>query len=261
MVTKKKLLITVGDSFTEGVGCYDYDKPINKSSHGLDEFGYQTQRFHELGWPNRLGRKLNYDKVINIGNGGSSQSAHLKLFFEKIISRDLSNYDILVVWMLSHPPRFSFYSFGKITNFHPLSDSNNSSDLEKGYISSIGDIENDSILETIFYIKIMEQICENNNFDLLITSWDLISFNEIQKKYKSKYYMKEIDGPIAFFPRGEYKSKVCGHPNELGYEIYSKNMFESIQKYNVELINKNPVEKFEWVWDGDVTDWNLKKVI
>lgn len=259
---KKKLLITVGDSYTEGVGCYDYTMPLNKNENGKIEFDHQTHRFHELGWPNRLGKKLNYNKVINIGNGGSSQSFHLKLFFEKILTRDFTNYDVLVVWMLTSPERFSFYSDGKISQYYPVNDWDVSNELERGYLTCIGDIENDSILETIFYIKSMEQICQNNNFKLLITSWDLISFDKIKKIYKSDSYMEETDGPIAFFVHGDYQSKVCGHPNERGYEKYAENMFNSIKKYNSDLINQNYVENFEWEWDGDVLNWkNLGKNI
>lgn len=261
---KKKLLITMGDSVTEGVGCYDYSKMSNPNVTYFelpkDEGSYQLNRFHEFGWPNRLGKKLNYDKVINIGWGGSGQSAHVKLFFEKIIGKDFSNYDVLVVWLLSDCSRFSFYSFGRISQFLPNMYAKNGHDIELSYIKNIGDIENDSILETIFYIKCMEQICQNNNFDLQITSWERFSLSKIFKKYPSKYQMKSADDNLissVFFDNDELRSKVCFHPNEKGYETIAQNMFNSIKKYNPNFINKNNVEKFEWYWDGEPKNWNV----
>jgi hypothetical protein len=254
---KKKLLITMGDSVTEGVGCYDYSKISDTSNLSLEEERYQTQRFHTYGWPNRLGKKLNYDKVINIGWAGSGQSAHVKLLFEKIIGKDFSEYDVLIVWLLSEPSRFSFYSYGRISQFLPNMAGKYGHELEVAYIKDIGNIEQDSNLETIFYIKCMEQICENNNFNLQITSWHNHSFNYIKQLYNSKYYMKSTNNnPICSIMKGEYKSKICEHPNEKGYEIISQNMFNSIQKYNPNLINQNKVDKFEWIWDGYPNQWN-----
>ena len=258
---KKKLLITLGDSFTEGVGCYDYSKP-EETWNILNE--YQQNRFHELGWPNRLGKKLNYDKVINLGWGGSANSAHVKLFVEKILPKDFSDYDVLVVWMLTSAERFSFHSHGCISQYLPnlVASGEPGSPLEVAYVNTIDDLENDSILETIFYIKCLEQICENNSYNLLITSWIDSSHSKIKKLYNSKYLMKEVDGnPIAYLPNREdeaiYISKVCNHPNELGYEKIACNMIESIEKYNSYLINKNKVQNFEWEWSGNPTHWKF----
>ena len=80
---KKKLLITLGCSCTEGVGCYDLSINPEKLTYlklPPKELRLTRQRFHRLGWPNRVGRKINADKVLNLGVGGSSNSAHLKLF-------------------------------------------------------------------------------------------------------------------------------------------------------------------------------------
>jgi len=256
---KKKLLITLGDSFTEGWGCYDYTKTIVDYNDP-----YQNNRFHELGWPNRLGQKLNYDKVINLGWGGSSNSAHVKLFVEKILPKDFSNYDVLVIWMIAPPERFSFYSGGQISQFHPnieLSGSVNQT-LGESYIMDIENLEEDSILETIFYIRCLEQMCENNSFELLITTWDVSIFKKINNLYPSKYFMKSsnnkpiVESPFSDKSDNKYKSKICDHPNELGYERISVNMMDSISLYNPHLINEAEVEKFEWIWDGMPILWD-----
>lgn len=259
---KKKLLVAMGDSFTEGVGCYDYSKMSNPNVDitelPLEEGEYQSLRFHTYGWPNRLGKKLNYDKVINLGWGGSGQSAHVKLLFEKIIEKDLSDYDVLVVWLISEPSRFSFYSYGRISQFLPNMYDKFGHGMESAYIQDIGDLYNDSILETIFYIKCVEQICQNNGFDLQISGWHHGTLQRIFNIYPSKYEMKPYESPYiakTFDDDSGMTSKVCNHPNEKGYEHIAENMYNSIKKYHSHLINKNKVENFEWIWEGNPKNW------
>ena len=65
---KKKVLITIGCSFTEGVGCYDYTKlPTGKSVNDLSDtefskyYGSQLDNFLEGSWGTQLAKLLNYD--------------------------------------------------------------------------------------------------------------------------------------------------------------------------------------------------------
>lgn len=252
----------MGDSLTEGVGCYDYTKmsDTSKTYHELppNEFQYQLNRFHEQGWPNRLGNKLNYDRVINLGWGGSSNCAHLKLFVEKILDKDFSKYDVLVVWLLSDPVRFSFYTDYELWQYNPAMDEKYTGPLERGYLESIKEMENSSIIETIFYIKCFEQICENKNFNLQITSWEKDSLDKIFKIHQSKYEMKSADSnyiALDFFENEDLKSKVCFHPNERGYELIAENMYKSIKRFNSHLINKNKVQQFTWSWEASPINW------
>ena len=84
---KKKLLFTLGCSFTEGDGAYPNEPffepegiPIDGSRrmeiHGSDLQNWYrntyTSSFHHNGWPAQLVRKLGYDKLINIGKCASS---------------------------------------------------------------------------------------------------------------------------------------------------------------------------------------------
>ena len=190
---KKKLLITMGCSYTEGVGCYDVDK-MSKSVHYAllprEEEIIQRKNFHRLGWPNRLGKKLGYDKVINLGLGGSSTSGQVKQFFEKHVDKDLSEWDVLIVWLLSEPSRISFYKNGCIENFCP-SDSNT---MYVEYLKWINQTNYDSdvdlFLENIFHIKIIEQLCESKGYSLLLTpAYKSELFIKIQSLHKSKYYL------------------------------------------------------------------------
>lgn len=256
---KKRLLITLGCSLTEGIGCYDYSKMSTLKPYvelPESEYQYQLNRFHELGWPNRLGKKLGYDKVINLGLGGSSTSGQSKQFYEKYLNEHFSDYDVLVIWLLSDPSRISFYSNLQIINIMPGLPG--AGLLEKGYIEFIEDIKLDTFLEQLYYIKTIEQVCENKGYKLLLAHSNKEFEIEMKKLYNSKYY---FSGDIEDFfgddmSKEEFISKVCPHPNEDGYELLSQQMFDKIKENHSYLINTSNETSFEWQWDGFPKDWS-----
>lgn len=256
---KKKLLITLGCSYTEGYGCYENTLLPNGNLFNHPDYRIESENqykvFHEHGWPNRLGKKLNYDKVINLGLGGSGTSGQSKQFYEKYLKKDLSDYDVLIVWLLSDPSRLSFYTNHKIDNIIITTNKNNL--LERGYIELLNDLSNDTVLEQLYYIKTIEQVCKLNGYSLLLAHSN-VDFEILLKKiYSSNHYFSQ---DVEDFFGGDmvidsYKSPVCNHPNELGYELLSQKMFDCIKTNHPNLINKNLVESFEWIWDGSPYDW------
>ena len=124
---KKKLLITLGCSFTEGVGAYDLNKipsvhrPNNiGNDFVVERYKLYRPRFHMHSWSRYLQKSLNYDVLINLGLGGSSDSNAIKRFIEVFYENSLSeNYDVLVVWGLTFPERISFYKDGKNVSILP----------------------------------------------------------------------------------------------------------------------------------------------
>jgi len=259
-MSKPKLLITMGCSFTEGVGCYDVSKMDELKSYvslPYEQFIHQTNNFHKLGWPNRVGKKLGYDKVINLGLAGSSNSGQVKQFSEKYLDKDFSEYEVLIIWLLTEPSRISFYSGGTILDIVPKS--NNT--LYNEYVRTIQDITIDTTLEEIFYIKMMEQICENKGYSLLISPLtSYISHDSLYSIYKSKYYLN----PSPISPTEEIfdRKYLCDIPkgdthfNELGYEKLSNNIMDNIRKFHPHLITNTPKDDIEWEWDGFSLNWN-----
>ena len=259
---KKKLLITMGCSYTEGVGCYDVDK-MSKSVHYAllprEEEIIQRKNFHRLGWPNRLGKKLGYDKVINLGLGGSSTSGQVKQFFEKHVDKDLSEWDVLIVWLLSEPSRISFYKNGCIENFCP-SDSNT---MYVEYLKWINQTNYDSdvdlFLENIFHIKIIEQLCESKGYSLLLTpAYKSELFIKIQSLHKSKYYLNKTPKSLLhpLMNSGNYKCNIPkgdGHLTPDGYEIFASDIYNEIKLNHPHLVS-TPKNKIIWQWDGALID-------
>jgi hypothetical protein len=259
---KKKLLITMGCSHTEGVGCYDISK-MDKLVHYGDltphQSMYQRHNFHKLGWPNRLGKKLGYDKVINLGFGGSSTSGQVKQFSEKYLDKDLSEYDVLIVWLLSDASRISFYSNKK--NLDLVAQSTQG--LYKEYVRFISDIYIDTMLEQIFYIKMMEQICENKKYSLLLTpSYSNTPPTLLYSMYKSKYYLNQDKKTVMddISKKNEYLCNIPegdGHYNVDGYEKLANVIADNISKLHPHLIVNPPKDEIEWEWDGEPITHNI----
>jgi len=259
---KKKLLITMGCSFTEGMGCYDekLQKKLNISKgEGLvlpwssnynKLFLDSKPSFHEHGWPVKVGKMLGYDNLINLGLSGSSTSGQVKLFMEKFSTINFSEYDCVnIIWMLTDPSRFSFYLHYINRDFHPgLGDEG----ISKEYLKMVDSINFDFTLEQIFYIKVMEQICKGNDIKLLITHWDGDMFDELNKMYNSNSYMKTTSSfPIDFSRYPSLRSNLCAHPNKLGYEHVATKMVDVIKKFHSNFVVGELNNNMKWKWSGD----------
>jgi hypothetical protein len=269
---KKKLLITMGCSFTEGVGCYDPEvvsyKVGDKIKYKKTEEVYyiSKERFHKYSWPSYLQKQLNYDILINLGFGGSSTSGNVKVWFEKYYDKNFSDeFDVLLLWLLPSPTRFSFYRDSTVMNINPLMEKNiynvYSYDIGKEYLNFIDNLDIDPILEQIFYIKIMEEHCISKKYKFLYTP---INFqqNIFFEKFHNINHMMKFNQSI--FPNlkenSNMKSLVCDHPNEFGYEYISTRLYNWIKENEPELISETTPNFFESKWDGYPILKNLNKV-
>lgn len=252
---KSNILIALGCSFTEGIGC----KKSPRTS----------------GWPSRLGKKLGYDKVLNLGQGGSSNWTHVNLLLKILSEKDFTDSNVLVVWMMTEPIRFSLYSGistkqeyyeVELKNFLPLHE--NPNNFEKEYVNKIKHIDIASRYNQITHIKLVEQICGNNNFELIITSWNKDSKN-LPSIYQSKNYldteMTEVWGEGPFQVEEFKKSKsICGHPNEIGYEKISQIIYDKIKSNHPHIKTYKEKQTIENKYMGDtitITTPFTKKII
>lgn len=267
---KPKLLITLGCSWTEGVGCYNTDlnyntnklisyQEIEKLENEYYEQSYDN--FHEFGWPNRLGRKLGFDKVVNLGMGGGSNSSSVKIIYEYLEQEDISNYETLVVWLMTEPLRFSFYSGGVLNDFH------NSSEIKpmmREYLNFIENVKLDPILEQKFYLKTLENFCKVNNLDLITTSWSE-TFLDLFYLYRSKTYLynrpKLMLPPFIKNENGDLVNySFCSHPNQNGYEWIANEMVKGIKENHHKWYSKDENENIEWEFQGRPRLWPWTKL-
>ena len=259
---KKKLLITLGCSYTEGVGCYGDFNPNDPNLTENDE-NILTTRYHTYGWPLALTKKLGYDKLINIGIRGSSTSGQIKKLFEIYYDNTLEEYDVTIIWLLTQPSRISFYTNGLVTNLmtylpiKELKHLRNKESIATAYINFIQDIDTDPILEQLFHIKCMEQYCENNNYSLIIANTDLLADSLLKYFHNSKYYLSPNPFSVLNKLNKDTDLALCGHPNEIGYEKVSEIIFKLISDNHPSLKNENSVESVDWEWRGELLQWIL----
>lgn len=253
---KKKMLITLGCSFTQGDGCYDYSlldtefggKSIQEFTEEDSSkfFKLNEQRFLECGWPSKLQEKLCYDELYNLGFGGASISHSIKILMDTIYYHDFSNYDVLLIQMLSFPDRISFYRNGRITSY------NNENSLYTSYIKEIstgeglfGD-DDDTTLEAYFYVKMLKELCKSNKWKFLFTS-----ARGDEEQHLNSYRDKEIIqenfiklNSLLNLSNSQYAH--CGHPNESGYDTIANRIFNYI------------IENVEDLKIGNATEFNKK---
>lgn len=275
---KPKLLITMGDSNTEGVGCWD-PKIIKFpfEENGALNYAANMDRFHKLGWPSRLQVKLRYDRLINLGHGGCSDSFQLKSFIENISENELNNYEVLVIWLMTFSGRFSFYQERKVKSLMANSNNENFPELHRfymGYLDFINDLTEDCALEQLYHIRLFRKLCKGLNINFLFSSADnyqrIFLYNNCSEHFNTSdnldlYVNNTTYGDVAhlidcktfipnFIARPDLKSKVCSHPNEQGYEFIAENMFNIIKNNFSYLVNRNHPREFKQEW-RDVKQW------
>lgn len=247
---KKKLLITMGCSYTEGMGCYDYSNfPVDKTiySNGISksQIKEQTDNFHKLGYPNRLGKKLGYNKVINLGVSGGSTSGQIKKFIENYWNDKFKSFDeVFIFFWLPSPYRFSFYQSGDIIDLV----STTQSGIEMEYLKFVNDIPDDLIKEQVFYLKMMSSYCKSMNFNFLwFADETLFGKSEIDKYPLDNWIgieYREVSN-IVYDINSKLHNKIDKHPNEEGYEFYAENFYQKIKKDFPFLIGNNN-GMFDW---------------
>lgn len=271
---KKKLLITLGCSHTEGLGCWDmtlnYPDRMTAQHPSFGEWLHVNRdRFHKLGWPNRLGKKLGYDKVINLGFAGSATSSQMKTFLLKFRDTSFSEYDVTVVWLLTDPLRTSYFRNGFIESLLPvnytLDKDTMFQDLYK-FISKKGERSTNEVI--LDYIR--EEYVNRNIVKTIseLKNWNFISFHT-----RTHHYEKEIikiygnddshffgDVGFSYENTEELISKFCGHFNEKGYEMIATNMYNFIHKNHSHLMGDLPKKEIDSIWCGETSfDLIIKK--
>ena len=261
---KKKLLITLGCSYTEGVGCYDpnllpegFKKGDNVDEWHEKHYGEIIERWHANAWPVRLAEKLKYDKVINLGLGGSSTSGQLKIFMQHFEKELFKDYDVLLYWYLTEPSRISFYSGGAVKNM--LTGLRDDSEIERGYVKMIEDEKLDPFLEQLFYVQCMNQICGNKGWKFLTSHSDTIWIPYIKEFAGEEDYWLHLGA--GWWEIDNNFSLVCGHPNEVGYDIIATRMYNKIKTAHPELLGSSESEPV-MVYSGDskISEFNAIKV-
>jgi len=193
------LLITMGDSWTYGQG----------SSNGLS-------------WGDYVSSALSYD-FINLGIRGNSNSGAAKTLITKKHENLKEKYDdVIVIFLLTDPIRFSFYSNTHIRNF---SISHNE-DFFKWYVSEVVSVlQLDPMQETAFYLKCVENFCKLHTYKFYYA----MAFNDVEDLnvvYRTDGLVMSKGSFRSILTQDDYAEDY--HPNDNGYKKIAEYFLQRI---------------------------------
>jgi hypothetical protein len=126
--------------------------------------------------------------------------------------------------------------------------------LERGYNEDTSELNLSSIKEMKHDLIMGESLFNFLNIPFLVTSWNH-EFEKLYKLYKSKSYLSPQPNTIRSFPLDTtseeikpYLSEICGHPNELGYEIMANSIVYNIKKYHSNFYTNKENKSIELEW-------------
>jgi len=245
------LLITLGCSWTKGVGAYDPEITnkynFNKSTDDVEKFivshKYEIEEYEvKYGWAAKLANYAEFD-LANIAYGGNSNEAAMIDFTHFLATTDLSAYTkIKVIFMLSNSNRFAITGpCGKSRSFMGYDMPWLSADVHgryhKEFLVSVFD-EEGQIKISVRTLFLIQSICKANDFEFYFGSalddiniyknnlfsplinWD----NSIHNTYPypsllSHLYMLDGISDISEVDSTSRYLTSCFHPTMYGHEI------------------------------------------
>jgi hypothetical protein len=210
-----KVLIGIGDSFTQGQGGISlasetYRKYGDKIFNGVHHLPIERAE-HEASWVNQICVKhLKEYTPLNFGNrGGGNRSSVKELYLRSDqIPDDVE--DIIVIFMLSGKERFDFVQRGVElqSDHHFYTAFPNSTKKNPVWLAYSNHIHSDqaSVVETIMNICEAETWCKANNAKLIVCSaFDTTiteqSFSDMLPKNK-KWFSDLVNWDEFFRPEG-----------------------------------------------------------
>lgn len=212
-----KLIIGIGDSFTQGVGAYPIDvwKKHKGTINCLDPELMQEMLsyMYENSWVNQLCKNHLTDyKSINLGvMGTGNRSAVKELFLNVIPDLDKAS-DVIVIFLMTGMERFDFVNrdFSDTNHFYtmwpnPQDVNSTNKKLWECYAREIWS-DRFVIIETIINIVDVQNYCKSRGYTLILSS----AFDYcLNKKYfesyldnDSKYLVDLVDWDNFLNPKG-----------------------------------------------------------
>lgn len=223
---KDTLLITLGDSWTHGVGTYS-DKIIEEWKKAKKWSDYRQKQvyiesyndFYKHSWATHLAKKLNAD-ILNYGVGGSANSACAKrLIYDYDTDWKKQYKKVIVVFLLSASERFSFYKESRVHSYL------NGMHFWEEYVKEIDSV-NDTILETNFYIKAVQYYCRAKGYLFYYANAFSDGYIDLPSNLHRHTQFKNYGELLSMFPRSV--SEIDGHPNKLGYAFIAEDMYNTL---------------------------------
>ena len=244
-------LVTLGCSFSQGDGCYDFSLGdsvndfINFRENNMNNFLHNC-----IG--SNIQEKFGYERFINYAYAGSSSESQMMLFFNQLPEDE----DVTVIWQQTFYHRKFQITNRKVRDaglhYKWVVDSMTEK-MEKLNMSD-WEVEQDMRFETLLRINIMNEYCKARGWKFLTWTWMSNQYDILVDMYPKltnliiPYNNPFDETEMSELPK-EWVSKIPndGHPSELGYKIISDGLCESILKNNLDcpIPNETPIEKIK----------------
>ena len=253
-------LVTLGCSFSQGDGCYDFKLAKNNidftkfRENIIDDVDFQEFRndndknfLHNCIGSN-IQERFGFSKFINYAYAGSSNESQMLLFSNNLPTDD----DVTVIWQLTfHHREFQLVN-QKIMDAGLHYDWVLKSMEEKMVRHSMNDfdIEQDKRFHTALRIEMMYELCKSKGWKLMVWSWMGDDYKHLIELFpKLKEIIIPYENPFhadSVSWEKKYCSKIPkdSHPNEVGYKVISNQICDIIEnKMNFNPPLEIPTEK------------------
>jgi hypothetical protein len=227
------LLITIGDSWTTGVGCYDPESLARFQRKEIEQtvlYKDSIANFYKNAWPTILASKLNCD-LINLAEGGAANSAMFKKLVMRVPELELSKYrKITVMFVLSDPVRFSFYVDGTIKSWIPH---HHADPIANAYYKTVLTDVEDANRETASYLSGIKYFCDSRGFNFLYAAGftnisEVNPYVNFKENNLHEYDYEERISNYLYAVGGDVLA-YCGHPNQSGYQVIAEHFYSTIK--------------------------------
>lgn len=239
-------LVTLGCSFSQGDGCYDFS--LGDSVNDFINFRENNmENFLNNSIGSNIQEKFGYKKYINYAYAGSSNESQMLLFFNQLPQDDT----VTVIWQITfYHRKFQLHNKGVMdAGLHYKWVVDSMSEKMEVLKMTDWDVEQDMRFETLLRINLMNEYCEARGWKFLTWTWMSNEYNHLIKMYpKLKHliipYENPFDREMGELPK-EWISKLPNdpHPNEVGYKIISDGLCDSIVKNNLDCPIPNEIPK------------------
>ena len=216
-MTKKKLLVTIGDSWTYGIG--NLHPELFKENMTIDERSefhsnpLQSQYELDNAWGSWVSDNLGFDEWLNFSQPARSFESMWKLFLETNPRDTFVDYDVHIIIMSSYFSRLTL-----ATSINDWGSFDTSSDIYDVYIKHLVEhgYEND-----------IDEILNNNSARVLKNAMFYLNY----LGFKFVFGFNKIDDEIYFrkkYPKLSKNDKILKPPFDMGF-FHGNNIREDWQ--------------------------------
>jgi len=241
-MSKPKLLITIGDSWTYGVGNLHselFEECLKtKNYHEFHTNPIQLKYELENSWGSFLSDKMGFDYFLNFSYPATSFRTLWKLFLRLYPTNTFSEYEVYIILMPTYSNRISLDTLEK----HVVVDKDD--ELYHEYVKF--SIKNDFDINSMFYNQHGYDIIESIDF-ITKAGWKfLLGFvsKDDERYFIKKYKINDYSNVIipSCFSHGmfqgtdvneNWKVRYDGHINSDGYMYVANHIYKFIKNTNI----------------------------